>query len=221
VTTLLIVKLLHLLLFVYWLGADAGTFYAARFIAKRELTVPARATAAKIMLGIDVTPRICMPLTLATGVHLAWLMGALPVSGWWVAATWLLGLNWLAMVLALHQGTGSPWAARLTSFDFRFRIVLVVALLALAIGSFAGMGLNMAPWLALKVACYALTIVCGLMIRIHLRPFGPAFGALMKSGATPEIDAAIANSISRCVPYVLAIWVLLVVCAAAGLHLLG
>jgi hypothetical protein len=196
--TLLVVKLLHLLLFVYWLGADLGTYYAAKFIAKRELTVPARATAAKIMLGIDLTPRVCMPLTLATGVHLAWLIGALPVSGWWVAAAWLLGLNWLAMVLALHHGTGSAWAARLTLLDFRFRIVLVVALLAIAIGALAGVGMSLAPWLALKVA----------------------FGALMKSGATPEVDAAIANSIARCVPYVWAIWALLVVCAAAGLHLL-
>jgi hypothetical protein len=218
--TLLVVKLLHLLLFVYWLGADLGTYYAAKFIAQRELTVPARATAAKIMLGIDLTPRVCMPLTLATGVHLAWLVGALPVSGWWVAAAWLLGLNWLAMVLALHHGTGSAWAARLTLLDFRFRIVLVVALLALSIGALAGVGLSLAPWLALKIACFALTIVCGLMIRIHLRPFGPAFGALMKSGATPEVDAAIAVSIARCVPYVWAIWALLVVCAAAGLHLL-
>ncbi len=220
-TLLLALKLSHLLLFVYWLGADLGTFYAARFVANEKLAPDARATAAKIMLGIDLTPRVCMPLTLATGVHLAWLIGALPVAGLWVAVSWLVCLNWLAMVLVLHHGGAAAWAVRLAAFDFRFRVLLVALLLAWTVSALAGEGPVTAPWLSVKIACYALTIVCGLMIRVHLRPFGPAFGALMRGGATAEVNAAIAGSIARCVPFVWAIWGLLVVCAAAGLRVLA
>ena len=208
---MLTIKLLHVLLFVYWLGADVGTFYASRFVADSTLTPAARATAAKIMLGIDIAPRLCMPLVLGSGVHLASLIGVLPLSGALLAAVWLLCAAWLAMVLAIHHF--SPRAVGLVRFDFVFRIVMVVALVVVAINATAA-------WLTFKVLCYAATIVCGLMIRVHLKPFGAAFTAMMAGTGGQAANATIASSISRCKPYVIFIWLVLVASAAAGLHLI-
>ncbi len=208
-------KLLHLLLFVYWLGADAGTYYASRFVADPKLPSTARAVAAKIMLGIDLAPRFAMPLTWATGVHLAVGLGLLPP--WALLAGWAGGLLWLAMVAAIHHGH----AAALVRVDFGFRVFVAAALALLAASALAGGAPGWPLWLAIKVLAFAGTVACGLMIRVRLRPFGPAYAQLLRDGPSAEGDAAIASSIARCKPYVLLIWALLVLCAAAGLHLIG
>lgn len=223
---LLTVKLLHLLLLVYWLGADLGTFYASRFVADARLSPAQRATAAKIMLGIDIAPRVCMPLTLASGVHLAAGYRLLPLSPAAVAWVWLLCAAWLAGALAVHHVSGRGGAPMLARVDGAARIAVVLVLAAAAL---APALLGSAPvqgWLAAKMLAFAGTVVCGLMIRRHLRPFGPAFATLTHGGGGDPLVLARANdtiaaSIRRCVPWVLAIWVLLVAAAALGIHLIG
>ena len=211
-------KLLHALCWVYWLGADIGTFYAARFVADRALTPAQRATAAKIMLGIDLAPRICMPLTLASGLNLAALSAGWHLPAAALALVWLACALWLATVLWLHHAPRGPQHARVTLLDFGWRVLLLAVLSATAAAGFVGAWPLVAPWLALKLLCFAASVACGLAIRVHLRPFATAFGALMQHGATPAGDAQIALAISRCVPYVVTIWVLLVVAAGSGLH---
>jgi hypothetical protein len=218
-------KLLHVLLLVYWLGADLGTFYASRFVADAALPGAARGVAARIMLGVDLAPRVTMPLMLASGVQLAQGPGALPGGAWLVAGTWLLCLGWLAVVLAIHHRGAD--AAGLVRFDLGFRVLLIAGLVAVALA------VAMPGYVALKLLAFAATVACGLMIRMHLRPFGPAFArALRPTGeggdaadnanadADANANATVARSIARCKPYVLAIWALLVLCAAAGLHLI-
>jgi hypothetical protein len=207
-------KLFHALCWVYWLGADLGTFYAARFVANPALPVSARGAAAKIMLVIDLAPRICMPLTLASGLHLAAWQGLLPLGAAGITAVWAVGLLWMAAALWLHHAAPGTRKDRVTRVDFGWRALVVAALVALA---FSGV---VASWLALKVLCFAGTVLCGMAIRVHLKPFGAAFGALMQRGPSREGDAVISASIARCVPYVLVIWALLIVSAAAGLHAL-
>ena len=71
-------------------------------------------------------------------------------------------------------------------------------------------------WLGAKVAAYALCIFSGVMIRRQLLPFGPAFGKLVTTGSTPEVEKAILGSIRRCEPWVYAIWTLVLLAAALG-----
>ena len=49
--------ILHLILFVYWLGADLGVFYAAKFVARSDLTVEERHRFLELTLLIDMGPR--------------------------------------------------------------------------------------------------------------------------------------------------------------------
>ena len=207
-------KLFHALCWVYWLGADLGTFYAARFVANPALPVSARGTAAKIMLAIDLAPRICMPLTLASGLHLAAWQGAVPMGAGGIVAVWLIGLLWMATAVWLHHAAPGGRRDAVASVDFGWRALVVAALAVLALSG------AVASWLALKVVCFAGTVLCGMAIRVHLKPFGAAFGALMQRGPSAAGDAVIAASIARCVPYVLVIWALLIVAAAAGLRAL-
>jgi hypothetical protein len=71
-------------------------------------------------------------------------------------------------------------------------------------------------WLGAKVALYTAAIACGLGIRLTLRPFGPAFGALMGGGSTPEVERALKRSVDGCLPYVFGIWAAVLGAAALG-----
>ncbi len=215
---------LHILLFVYWLGGDLGVFYSSRYILKRELSPETRAVAAKIMHGIDLAPRVCLVLFVPSGVTLMYYgpLGDLFFApGWVLIPMWIGFLGWLAVaVLDYYRGGDTPQGRRLQVADLSVRYTLVVALLAVsAYTIFASepFGVDTNPkWLGAKVAAYALCILMGVLIRRELRPFGPAFGALMTTGSTPEVERAIVGSIRRCEPYVFAIWALVVIAAVLG-----
>ena len=126
-------KFIHLLLFVYWLGDDPGTFYGGRFVADSKLSPAARATAAKIMLGVDIAPKICMPLFLPLGIQMAAMQGLLLVPGFAQAAMWLASAGWLAMVLAVHHYSGQPLGTSIGRIDFWFRVAVIAGLAGIAL----------------------------------------------------------------------------------------
>jgi hypothetical protein len=215
---MLALKLMHVLTLVYWLGGDLGTFYSSVFVINPSLTPAQRGTALKIMMGTDLAPRLCMPLTLATGVNLAIGLGYLPLPGIVVAFVWVMCLAWITMVLVVHHAADRAKVERVIKFDFAFRLLLSVSLGLVALSGLLHLLPLLAPWLGLKLLCFALTVACGLMIRVYLQPFGPAFARVMQRGPDPADDAIIASSIHRCRPYVIFIWVLLVIAAATGIH---
>jgi hypothetical protein len=215
--------LLHVLLFVYWLGGDLGVFYSSRYILKSELSPQTRATAAKIMHGIDLAPRVCLVLFLPSGVTLMYygpLGDQFFAPGWLVALMWVGFLGWLAVAVADFRGGDTPAGRRFQMADIWVRYVLVVTLLAAAAYTIVvaePFGVDTNPkWLGAKVAAYALCILMGVLIRRELRPFGPAFGRLMTTGSTPEVERDIVGSIKRCEPYVFAIWFFVLAAAVLG-----
>ena len=62
--------IIHVFLLVYWLGADLGVYYSSKFVVRRDLTNETRATVAKVMEAVDLSPRICLVLFLPSGISL-------------------------------------------------------------------------------------------------------------------------------------------------------
>jgi hypothetical protein len=216
--------LLHIVLFAVWLGGDLGVYYASRFVLRPDLSPEARSTAAQIMNGMDQCPKVCLVLFLPSGVtlmaaerHGAELAGFALFTWWQAALVWVAASAWLVMTIADHHGRG-PMIRRA---DWTLRIALATALVTIAAYTLLAdrpFGVTTNPrWLGAKVALYALTIVCGLLIRVRLRPFGPAFAQLMKDGSTPQVERALHRSVKGCLPYVFAIWATLIVIAALGI----
>ncbi|WNC72160.1 hypothetical protein RGQ13_18870 [Thalassotalea psychrophila] len=222
-TEYLIFKLLHIVLFVYWLGGDLGTFYASKFVAKKGLSKEQRSTALTIMMGVDQGPRICMALILGPGVQMAFNSGAITIPAWAMVLVWLVCAVWLAMVLAIHFGHGKKFVAPLTKFDFNFRIVVVLICFYVALESMFSTtpSFIQAEYLAWKLIMFAILVCCGLGIRVMLKPFVPAFMQMMKDGPNDEIDAVMQGSINRVRPFVYFIWFGLIVNAALGMHLIN
>ncbi|MFG2246493.1 hypothetical protein [Spirillospora sp. NPDC048823] len=217
--------LLHVVLFVFWLGGDLGVFYSSRYVLRPDLTPAARSAALQIMSGLDLGPKICLVLFLPSGVtlmalepHGAELFGVPAFGTWQVVPVWMFALAWLAATIADHRTHGRfPWVKRA---DWTIRIVLAAALCAAAAYTLLAaepFGVATNPrWLGAKVALYTIALLCGLGIRVTLRPFGPAFGALMGGGSTPEVERTLKRSVDGCLPYVFGIWAAVLGAAALG-----
>jgi hypothetical protein len=215
----LLVKLLHLIGFAYWLGGDLGVFYSSYIVADDKRSDDVRLTAAKMLFALDQAPRICMTMMLPLGTHLAWKLGVLPLNAVLMGLVWILCFAWLAMVIILHMARPGRGKSLLTTFDFFFRLTLSLGLLAAGLYSLLGPG-TLAYWVAAKLAIFGGLVGCGLMVRIKLKPFGPAFANLASGRTCAADNAAIATSLGGTRPFVITIWIGLVANAALGLHLI-
>ena len=172
------------------------------------------------MLACDQGPKLAMPLMFALGVHLATLLGVLPLNTLGLSISWLVGLIWLTNVAVLFSFEGKPFTVALSRFDFFFRIAIVVAIAAYLLASLFDPTLISADWVAWKLLIFATLVSCGIGIRIQLKPFVPAFTRLMQDGPSDEVNDILEASVQRSRPFVAVIWLGLFVSAALGVHLI-
>lgn len=211
-----LLTLLHVILFAYWLGADIGVFYSSGFVVDDRLSRESRLTAARIMLAVDLVPRICMSLMLTVGGLLSATLGVEHPT-WQMAGIVLLGPFWLGMVLLLHFRHHASFVPMLTRFDFHFRWGMIALLLLSSGQSLATGQLEHAPWLIAKLLGFAFLIFCGLMIRVRLKGFTEAYIKLLQGSETPEDNRRMQRSLSRVRPWVVSIWIVLLLEAWLGI----
>lgn len=209
-------RFVHVLLFVYWLGGDAGVFYSSRFVVDPKLGREARLTAAKIFLELDMLPRYCLGLMLTVGGILAWSIGV-PHAAWQWPPILALGPLWVWLIWSVHHRQGTPLGATLARLDLYFRWFMIVAIVASVALAWADGRLRPYPWLAGKLLIFASLIFSGLMIRLKLPRFSAGFRQLVTSGATPQSDQDMIEGMSACRPYVLYIWFGVAVAALLGI----
>lgn len=208
--------LLHVLLFCYWLGGDIGVFYSSGFVVDGSLGRDRRLMAARIMLAIDLVPRICMSLMLTVGGVLAELRG-ITHPGWQLLAIILLGPVWLSSVLLLHFRHDAPYTPALTRFDRVLRWGVIAAILASLLWSALQGRPDALPWLQAKLLGFAFLVFCGLMIRRGFGGFATGYAALLSGEPSERENADMLRSVQRVRPWVLAIWGVLVLEAWLGI----
>jgi len=213
-----IMLLLHLLFFCYWLGTDVGVFYSASYMLKTDMGVEARLYCAKIMNFLDQAPRVSMAGIITVGATVGIQRGYIQIDPVWLWPIWIIGLLWIGAVIYLYINEHHPEKIKtIKKIDFNFRLVMIAFLTAVALASLAGMNTGIADaWLALKILIFAGTMVCGVMVRVVMKDFGPNYGPMLKGTATPEQIAKAQAIMARAKIPVLTIWGLLVVAAAMG-----
>lgn len=217
--------LLHLVLFVFWLGGDLGVYYSSRFVIDPDLAPAARSTALAIMSGLDLGPKICLVLFLPSGVtlmalepHGASLFGIDFFPWWSVVGVWLFAAIWLTLTVIAHRTHGR--LAGVYRADLAIRFAVIAAMTASGVYALTAaepFGVTTNPrWLGGKILLYATAIAAGLGIRMMLRPFGPAFGAVMSGSSTAQVEHTLRRSVDGCLPYVWTIWGSVLGVAALG-----
>jgi len=208
--------LIHVLLFCYWIGADVGVFYSSKFVVNPNLNQETRLTAAKIMLGCDLLPRICMSLMLTVGGVLSHYIGV-EHTLWQFVGIILLGPIWLALVLILHFKHNAAFIPTLTKVDFYFRWLMIIAIIISCGHAIHSNRLDDTPWLIAKLLGFAFLIFCGLMIRINLKEFVNTYVKLLSNSQTDKDDQRMITSLAKVKPWVITIWVVLIIEAALGI----
>ena len=208
--------LVHVLLFCYWLGGDIGVFYSSKFVVDPSLSREARLVAARIMLGCDLIPKICMSLMLTVGGILTEFVG-IDHPLWQIIGIILLGPVWLTMVLVLHFQHKAAFIPLLTRIDFYFRWILIAGVVASCFYSLSTGRLDDTPWIAAKLLGFAFLIFCGLMIRINLKDFGATYTKMIQNNYNNSDNQIMANSLKRVKPWVVTIWAVLIMEGALGI----
>ncbi|MGW1850473.1 hypothetical protein [Nocardia elegans] len=217
--------LLHLVLFVFWLGGDLGVFYSSRFVIDPERTPPARATALAIMSGLDLGPKICLILFLPSGItlmaldpHGATLFGIALFPWWFVVLVWVFATGWLVLAITAHRTHGRIVVVHRADLTIRIAVIAAAATAgAYTLVAEDPFGVTTDPrWLGGKILLYTAAVAAGLGIRMTLRPFGPAFGRLQSEGSSPDIESVLRGSVNGCLPYVWVIWGSVLAAAALG-----
>jgi hypothetical protein len=198
--------ILHVLLFVYWLGGDLGVFYSSKFVVKADISPEARSIAAKIMLDLDQIPRMCMAMMLTVGGILTEFIG-IPHPLYQKVGIVLLGPVWLFCVTYLHFWHGGKAYAAITKFDMFIRWAVVIGLPISVALHWESNRLAEYPWVAGKLIMFAFLVFCGIMVRGKIGPF---FSVLMKCRAgempTDEENAAQVKSLAQVRVWVFMIW---------------
>lgn len=206
--------LLHVLVFVYWLGGDLGAFYTSHFLTQTNVTSDRRLMAAKIVGDVDMAPRTALILALPTGLILAESKGWISMGSPIIGAIIVASLVWLALAWKLHLAHDTP-PAWIKTTDTLIRYGLILALVTsggLALASIIELPL----FIALKLLALAGCVALGLYIRVVLKPLGPALMGLTGPNAS-SAEADLASTLNRARPLVMGIWALLLIAAFLGL----
>lgn len=177
----------HILLFVYWLGADLGVFLASRYVARADLATAERLRFLELLLKLDMGPRTALILMVPVGFTLAVQLGLTPFAAGMLPAIWVVTLAWLAITWRLYFMGRDPRAQSLARLDHWLRVTVAALFVSLAVLSLVEGAPVGATWLALKMLFFAIAVVIGLLLRRIIRDWAQGFTVL--NGPAPAADA--------------------------------
>ncbi len=210
-----ITLILHLLLFAYWLGGDIGVFYSSGFAINSKHSLEARQIAGKIMINLDLVPRLCLSLMLTVGGILSESYG-IEHDPLFRLGIILLGPVWFSVLLYIHFNEGTDLVKKMTRIDYIFRWVMMFAIIISVTMDWTSGRLDSEPWIGAKLLLFATLIFCGIMIRKYIGGFAQGIHKIASGSINDQENKAMADSLSKCRVFVLTIWAILLVEAAIG-----
>ncbi len=207
----------HVMLLVYWLGADLGVLLLALAAKRADLSFAERAFALHMAVKIDLVPRLCFTIMFPVGLHVSASMGIYEAPSWVFAASWLVSAGWIALLFALGRNEGKPLGRTLGQANLALQSVLFIVLGWFGLQAVLGNGPLPGGWYGAKILLFALIFAMGIGIDFAFRPIGPAFMRLATEGSRPDIEATIGGAVDGAIRYVLGLYALLIVIAFLGI----
>ena len=168
----------HILLFVYWLGADLGVSVASRYVARADLPLDERLRFLELLLKVDMGPRTALILIIPVGFVLATTLGIAEFARAWLPAIWAAALAWLALAWYLYRNARNPRSAPWARLDQWLRIAVILSFLGIGVASLVTGGPLGTGWLAGKFVLFAGVVTLGLMLRLVIRDWVTGFAQL-------------------------------------------
>jgi hypothetical protein len=205
----------HILLFVFWLGADTGVFLSMVFIRDSRLSFETRATIIKLAFYIDLFPRFAFALMIPVGTQLAAGLGVAPISPALQALTWLVGLGWCALHAVVVRFKGTPAVRKLQKVNVAFEGLAGLAFIGVGAFSLATGAPITAAWFAVKALLFGAIFWVVLGIDLKFQPFTLLL-RLGPKGLTPEAEREVTRQTNVTLAWALLLYVLIAAIAFLG-----
>ena len=181
--------LLHVLLFVFWVGVDVGVFLLTRVAQKgSHYTVEQRMLCLKVATWLDQGPRVCFVLMIAVGSLLGYMGGWLPLSGIQTLIICLLDLVWLAIAIGCFLFYGKPLGQRLFKIDTVIQMCLLVFIGGIGLYQLCKAEPDIQSWVAIKLCLYASICLFSLILTMISAPMFQGFEKLATDGPSPAVQ---------------------------------
>ncbi len=196
---LAILRWIHILAMVYWLGGEWGVFQTSYHVTNSQLSLEERKRHMETAYRIDILARTGIVLLLPLGLHMGKIFGFVPLLDgagvWWM---WLFFAVWLAMTWTAFIKRETDIGIKVTRAEELLRYPLIAALFITAFMAFGGSGPIQSGeynhWYPAKMALYAFALCIGLFLRLVMRRWTERF-RILAMGPNAEQEAALAREI--------------------------
>ena len=189
-----ILRWVHILAMVYWLGGEWGVFQTSYNVTNRELSLEERKRHMETAYRIDILARTGIVLLLPLGLHMGKIYGFVPFlvgpGIWWM---WLFFSIWLAMTWMAFIKRETAIGIKVTMLEEKLRYPLIATLFIVAFMAFDGNGPIVtgegSHWYPAKMALYAFALCIGLFLRLVMRRWTTRFQILARGPNAAEETA--------------------------------
>lgn len=206
----------HILLFVFWLGADVGVFLSAVRAKNSELSFETRAALMKLGMTVDLFPRTCFALILPVGLHMTADLALYPVPGWMIITSWIIAAVWIWAFITGFRNEGSPLAIKLGIAQLIFQAIMGALIVGIAVMSLVTGGPLPDTWFAVKILLFGLAFFAAVGIDFAFTPAIPVFMEIGTQGSTPEREALFTKHVNHALVWVLTLYALIAIIAFFG-----
>lgn len=216
-TLISVLVFFHIILFVFWLGADLGVaILGDHFRKRKDYSVKERLLILKLLVITDMGPRIAWCLMIASTISLVKAGGYWDVPVWGVVLAWAISFGWLWLTLAAHKAGQTPRAAKLKKLEMTLKWLLAIFYLGLGAFSLITDAPLEANWLASKALLFGLIFVAAILIDVMFKPVGPMLMAIIEKGSSDETEIPLRKTMDKSRFWVRMTYLLLVLTAFIG-----
>lgn len=202
---------MHIAVLGYWLGSELVINSTYRFACYADdMPFKDRARLMDHVMHVDQHVRYALVLQATLGLMLSVSYGFIPGDQTVIIAIAVCGLLWLGFVEAVHRLRKQPAGKKLARIDRISRYLLLLVLLAMALGVLGG-DWPLPGWLRWKLAAFAGVVASGVGIRLALIAHFRTWSEMAKEGVTPERNATIKRCYIRATSVLGVLWVFIAV----------
>ncbi|MEO0981048.1 MAG: hypothetical protein AAFX03_00180 [Pseudomonadota bacterium] len=195
---LAILRWLHILAMVYWLGGEWGVFQTSYKVVNPALSLEERGRHMDTAYRIDIMARTGIISLLPLGLHMGYLWGVQPLGGAWLVGMWILWAAWMGITWGAFANRGKPIGKRLSDIEDWTRYLLIPTLIITSISSLMGNGPFAGGegqyWYASKILTFGLLLIIGVILRLIMHEWRALF-PILAEGPNAEAEAKLKRSI--------------------------
>ena len=193
-----ILKWVHIVAMVYWLGGEWGVFQTSFHVVNRKLGMDERKRHMETAYKIDILARTGIIILLPLGMHMGHIWGVQPYGGSFLVGMWIFYFAWLGLCWGAFFKRETDIGIKLTKADEFLRYFIIPAVFVSAICSLLGYGpFNadlMQKWFSIKLLIFSMLLVIGLLLRYIMRQWTMMFRVLA-DGENEAIENKLEKSI--------------------------